>query len=180
MRTCDPGSASSAITKFEGAELDGFTIREITSNDREWINHLLRAHWGSSVVISRGNCYYADTLPGLVATDRGERIGSITYSISGTDCEVVTLNSIREGRGVGSALLKEAESVARRAGCTSLRLITTNDNLKALRFYQRRGFVLVALHRNAVGRSRALKPSIPMMGSDGIPIRDEIELELPL
>lgn len=81
---------------------------------------------------------------------------------------------------MGTALMKAVESVAREAGCASIRLVTTNDNLKALHFYQRRGYVLVALHRDAVTRSRALKPEIPTTGNDDIPIRDEIELELIL
>jgi hypothetical protein len=57
-------------------------------------------------------------------------------------------------------------------------VITTNDNLDALRFYQRRGFRLAALHRGAVDDSRArLKPQIPPIGDHGIKLRDELELE---
>ena len=66
------------------------------------------------------------------------------------------------------------------AGCRRLWLITTNDNLPALRFYQRRGFVLAALHRDAIAASRRLKPQIPLLGLDNIPIRDELELEMAL
>ena len=69
---------------------------------------------------------------------------------------------------------------AREAGCGRVWLITTNDNLRALRFYQRRGFRLVAVHPDALERSRELKPSIPEIGLDGIPLRDELELELTL
>lgn len=90
------------------------------------------------------------------------------------------MNSVRENQGVGTALLKAVESAARDAGCHFLRLVTTNDNLKAMKFYQRRGFVLYALHPDAVTQSRALKPEIPTTGNDGIPIRDEIELEFTL
>ncbi len=65
-------------------------------------------------------------------------------------------------------------------GCDSIEvwLITTDANLHALRFYQRRGLVLAALHRNAVEAARRIKPEIPLIGNDGIPIRDELELEL--
>ena len=70
---------------------------------------------------------------------------------------------------------------AARAGqCTRLWLITTNDNLRALRFYQRRGFRLAALHRDALETSRRLKPSISEIGFHGIPLRDELELERSL
>ena len=66
-------------------------------------------------------------------------------------------------------------------GSTRLWLITTNDNVDALRFYQRRGFRLVAIDRDAVERSRAtLKPGIPRTGLHGIPIRDELTLERPI
>ena len=82
-----------------------------------------------------------------------------------------------EGIGVGSALVSTLEDAARAAGCRRLWLITTNDNLEALRFYQRRGFVLAALHPGAIEASRRLKPVIPLVGHDGIPIRDELELE---
>ncbi len=52
--------------------------------------------------------------------------------------------------------------------------------MNALRFYQKRGFVLVAIHRDALDISRKLKPEIPLIGNDGIPLRDEIELEMIL
>jgi hypothetical protein len=60
-------------------------------------------------------------------------------------------------------------------------VITTNDNVDALRFYQRRGFRLAALHQGAVDDSRArLKPEIPEIGEHRIPLRDELDLELEL
>jgi len=82
--------------------------------------------------------------------------------------------------GSGTALMEAVAAAARDAGCRRVWLITTNDNLRALRFYQRRGFRLAALHRDALDRSRELKPSIPDVGLDGIPLRDELELELTL
>jgi GNAT superfamily N-acetyltransferase len=160
--------------------LNQFSVVSTTSNDGKWITDFLSHHWGSPVVVSRGKLYHANELPAFIATEQGERIGLATYSINGSECEIVTLNSVRENQGVGTALVKAVESVARQAGCLFVRLITTNDNVRALRFYQRYGFVLVALHRGAVTRSRTLKPEIPMTGNEGIPIRDEIELELVL
>lgn len=74
----------------------------------------------------------------------------------------------------------ERDGEAQRRSTARVWLITTNGNTDALRLYQRLGFVLVALHRDAVTRSRHdLKPEIPAMSAAGIPIRDEIELELP-
>jgi len=68
----------------------------------------------------------------------------------------------------------------KKAKCKRLWLITTNDNTLAFRFYQKYGFALVAVHRNAIEKSRRLKPEIPLIGNAGIPLRDEIELEMML
>ncbi len=157
-----------------------FEIKPVTEVDRPWLESLLREHWGSSQVVSRGRLHQADTLPGFLAVQRGQNTGLITYRIEADACEIVTLNSLVEKHGVGSALIEAVRRVAREAGCTRLWLITTNDNVEALRFYQRRGFILVQVHRNAVEASRRLKPEIPFVASNGIPIRDEIELELLL
>jgi ribosomal protein S18 acetylase RimI-like enzyme len=124
--------------------------------------------------------YDASALPGFVAVLDGEPAGLLTYAIEGVACEVVTLDAFRPGRGVGSALLAAATDLAGAAGLDRLWLITTNDNVEALRFYQRRGMRLVAVHAGAVEESRRLKPSIPMIGMHGIPIRDELELEVRL
>jgi GNAT superfamily N-acetyltransferase len=104
----------------------------------------------------------------------------VTYHIEGDACEIVSLDSLVEGIGIGAALIEAVKDAALAAGCTRLWLITTNDNLHALRLYQKRGFVLAALHRNALEVSRRLKPQIPLVGLDGIPLRDEIELEMRL
>ena len=104
--------------------------------------------------------------------------GLITYHIAGDQCEIVTLDSLVEGIGIGTALIEAVKQTVLAIGCKRLWLITTNDNLHALGFYQKRGFRLVAVHRNALEQSRKLKPEIPMMGLGGIPIWDEIEIEM--
>jgi hypothetical protein len=58
--------------------------------------------------------------------------------------------------------------------------MTHNDNLDALRFYQRRGFSISGIRLNSMARARKIKPSIPLIGDYNIPIRDEIDLEMPL
>jgi ribosomal protein S18 acetylase RimI-like enzyme len=119
-------------------------------------------------------------LPGFVALLNGGTVGLATYRIQGQECELVTLNSWRENLGVGSALIEAIRQEALQTGCHRLWLITTNDNLHALGFYQKRGFHLVAVHANALAESRKIKPSIPEIGVHGIPLRDELELELIL
>ena len=92
----------------------------------------------------------------------------------------MTIESTKPGIGIGTMLIKAVTQTAREAGCKRLWLITTNDNLHALHFYQKRGFRLVTVHRNAVDAARQLKPRIPLIGNDQIPLHDEIELEMML
>lgn len=156
------------------------TVRPLTTGDHPWVRHLFAERWGGVISVSRGVVHETTKLPGFVARLDDERAGVTTYRIVDEECELVTLDSVREGAGVGTALVDAVAKAAHAAGATRLWLITTNDNLRALRFYQRHGFDLVAVHHGAVARSRALKPSIPEIGLDGIPIRHELELELPL
>jgi ribosomal protein S18 acetylase RimI-like enzyme len=155
-------------------------IRPLSADDRAWVDGFIQSRWGAPTVVGHGTVFTPAELPGFVALEGCEPVGLLTYSAEGDACEVVTIDSLVEGRGVGSALLDAVAESARAAGCRRLWLITTNDNLPALRFYQKRGFVLVRLHRGAVAASRRLKPEIPLTGSEGIPIRDELELELEL
>jgi GNAT superfamily N-acetyltransferase len=157
-----------------------FSIRPKTEADVPAIRALLAARWHGPRIVTRGRVHQADALPALTAESAGQLVGLATYRIDADACELVSLDSLVEGRGIGAALLAAVADAARAAGCRRLWLITTNDNLAALRFYQRRGLVLVALHRNALDESRRLKPEIPLIGNDGIPLRDEIELLLEL
>jgi ribosomal protein S18 acetylase RimI-like enzyme len=160
--------------------LSNFQIRPINSTDAEKVVTFLRQNWGSTRVVSRGRLYYPEKLPGFIATADGKSVGLLTYEIMNRECEVVTINSTSERLGIGSGLLEAVRKVAISAACKRLWLITTNDNTHALRFYQKRGFRLAALYPNQLENSRLLKPEIPLVGMDGIPLRDEIELEILL
>ena len=138
---------------------------------------LIKEHWGTDRVVVHGTSYYPARLPGFIAMHEEKRVGLITYLMSEGVCEIVTLNSLLPSQGIGTALLAHVENLARRSRCHRLRLVTTNDNLPALRFYQKREFTLASLRPNAVARSRETKPEIPLVGKYGIPIRDELELE---
>ena len=135
---------------------------------------------GGEVVVTGGKARDASLLEGFVAEADGEPVGLATYETRGAECELVTLDSVREGIGAGSALLAAVANAAWKQGCRKLSVVTTNDNVRALGFYQRRGFVLVALRTRAVEKSRRLKPEIPELGLFDIPIRDELELALDL
>ena len=155
-----------------------FEVRTTCPDDREWISKTLNACWGSTVMVSRGVLHDILAHPGFVAMQDGKPTGLLAYNIADDQCEITLMQSMREGVGVGSALIDAVKHAATVEGCARLWLITTNDNLRALRFYQKRGFTLVAVHPNALAQSRLLKPQIPLVGMDGIPLRDEIELEM--
>ncbi|MEW6686777.1 MAG: GNAT family N-acetyltransferase [Candidatus Edwardsbacteria bacterium] len=157
-----------------------FQIQSLNQEWRDWANHLIENHWGSTRIVTRGRIHHAEILPGFVARQENKPVGLVTYRIEGEEYEIITLDSLLEGIGIGSALLDAVKKTAISAKCRRLWLITTNDNLNALRFYQKRGFSLVAVHRNALEQSRRLKPEIPLVGLNGILLRDEIELEMLL
>jgi ribosomal protein S18 acetylase RimI-like enzyme len=119
--------------------------------------------------------------PAVVAWSGARVAGVATYVLEGERCELLTLHAATRRQGVGTALVEVVVETARSAGCRTLWLVTTNDNVDALRFYQRRGFRLAALRAGAVDASRErLKPEIPELGDHGIPLRDELELERDL
>lgn len=118
--------------------------------DRSWMGGVPQESWGATTVVSQGRRHEADQLPALVAEAGGERVGLATYCIADGQCELVSIDALVPGQGVGTALLVAAKDVALTEGCRRLWLITTNDNLDALRFYQRRGLRLVAVHPGAV------------------------------
>jgi ribosomal protein S18 acetylase RimI-like enzyme len=119
--------------------------------------------------------------PALLAMDSDAIAGVLTYVIDGPTMEILTLHVEQQWAGSGTSLLREAERIGADARCQRLFVITTNDNVDGLRFYQRRGFRLAELRPGAVDRSRsALKPEIPVAGSYGIPLRDELLLDKPL
>lgn len=131
-------------------------------------------------MLGRGRAWRPAELDALVAIEGEERLGIATYEVAGEEAELVTLDALVPGRGVGRALIEAVAATARTAGARRLRVMTTNDNLRALRLYQRAGFRLEALRPGAVDAARDRKPSIPLSGAEGIPIRDEIDLVLEL
>jgi ribosomal protein S18 acetylase RimI-like enzyme len=157
-----------------------FQITSITKNHHTWVTEKLIEHWGSTRIVTRQRIFDASRLPGFIALENEYPIGLVTYVIEGKECEIITLNSFKEQQGVGSLLLEEVICLARQQNCRRIWLITTNDNLTALGFYQRRDFTIAAVYPNALQESRRLKPEIPEMGMNKIPLRDEIELELVL
>ena len=155
-------------------------LRRLTREDLPRLRQFWIERWGGEEVIARGNVYRPEQLEGFVVEDDEEWIGLLTFVVKDEECEVISLDSLREGQGIGSKLIDQVLDEARTQGCRRLFLITTNDNLNALGFYQKRGFEIAAVYRGAVNQSRKRKPEIPLVGYNNIPLRDEIELEMPL
>lgn len=160
--------------------MTSFSIRSITPTDEPLIEGLLEKLWGSRNVVTRGVMYDAAKLPGFLACEGDAVVGLLTLRYDARECEVITVDAFVKGKGIGAALLAAAQKEARARGCMRLWLITTNDNLGAITFYQKQGMQMSAVYPDAVTEARKLKPQIPLVAENGIPIRDEVEFELDL
>lgn len=141
-------------------------------------NDFWSEHWGSPEMVISTGVYSVDMLEGYaVLNEYGEIRGYITYVMHESRCEVISLDSLDENKGIGSALLRKVEDTARQANQRNIQVITTNDNLHALLFYQKRGYQIIRVYPDAVAKARAVKPSIPLVSDQGIPIRDELLLQ---
>ena len=149
----------------------------VSDTDRNWLRTVWVEDWGGDSMVTRGRVHHLRDLPGLIAWQGDERVGAATYCLEEGACELMSLNALSQGQGVGTLLLTAVEEAARQAGCSRVWLITSNDNLDAVRFYQRRGYRLVAVYPGAVDEARKVKPTIPLVGFHGIPLHDDWELE---
>jgi ribosomal protein S18 acetylase RimI-like enzyme len=144
------------------------------ARDTTWAERFLDERLGGRSQARRGELVDVLAFPGLVAEVDDEPVGLLTYHLREGECEIAAIAASARQCGVGTALIEALRSrIAER-----IWLVTTNDNIDALRFYQRRGFRLRALHPGAVEAARKLKPQIGATGEYGIPRRDELELEL--
>lgn len=155
-------------------------VRQISDEQRPQLAELLRREWGSPAIVSRGEVHDASRSAALICATDDRIVGLATYQITDDECELLTLDAFDRRRGIGSRLLEAVIELARAQGCRRLWLVTSNDNLDAVRFYQRRGLRLAAVHPGAIDEARKIKPTIPLVGNYGIPIRDELEFELRL
>jgi ribosomal protein S18 acetylase RimI-like enzyme len=155
-------------------------VRALRADERVWLDEHLRLAWGSATIVSRGLARDASRLPAIVCTGGEELLGLATFDVAGGVCELVTIEAFRRREGIGSALLEAVLKQARAHACSRLLVVTTNDNLAAQRFYERHGLSLVAVHEGAVDEARKRKPEIPLVGDDGTPVRDELEMGLRL
>ena len=132
----------------------------INQQNRQQINAFISERWLSTDMIIRGKKIDMTKSDGIAAMENGGIIGLLTYAIRGGICEITSLD--------------------KESGCRRIIVVTTNDNINAIRFYQKRGFDMARFYRNALDISRKMKPEIPLIGDHGIPLRHEIEFELNL
>lgn len=156
------------------------SVRPATPGDAGFVLSELKRHWGGAEIWSLRRAYRADRLPALIAESGGKPVGLLTHTEPGAECEVITLSVVHDGRGIGSRLLEAAADLARAAGCSRIFLTTSNDNTRAIGFYQREGWSMAALHRGHIDAARGFQPHIPRVAANGIPIHDELEFEIRL
>ncbi len=157
-----------------------YDIVKISEKYREKVNDILREEWESTNIMIRGQIIDGTKLDGFLAISDNEIVGLITYLIKDNECEICSLNSFVENKGIGSSLIENVKNLARNKNCNRLKLVTTNDNIRGIEFYQRRGFVFSKIYVDSIKNARKLKPEIPMYADNGLPIRDELEFEIIL
>lgn len=155
-------------------------IRRLLPEDTPRLRQFWKEQWSGDFIVTHGSIHQPEDVDGFVVEDGELWAGLITYKLVNDECEVISLDGLREGEGIGTMLLRKVIEEARIRKCKRVFLITTNDNLYAIGFYQRRDFELVTIRRGAVNETRKIKPAIPIIGQNHIPLRDEIELEMTL
>ncbi len=155
-------------------------IRKITSKDQDQVLEIVNHFWGAAFVVAHGEVFYPQNLAGLAAVEKEKILGICHYQIHDEQCEIITLACLRENCGIGARLIQAVEKAALQANGQKISLITTNDNLNALGFYQKRGFRIKKIFPDQMDVTRKIKPNLPEYGENGIPLRDEILLEKDL
>jgi ribosomal protein S18 acetylase RimI-like enzyme len=160
-----------------GGIMRGVVEGRLEHVDAEYINAHIAEAWGWPVITVVRSYAENEPLHGLVWRDEwGEIQGLITWFIEGEWAEIVTLDAYQQGRHIGGRLVDGAVAELRERGVRTLSVTTTNDNLRALSFYVRRGFRLVKLELDGMEQVRAVKPGVPLEGQEGLPLRDMLEL----
>jgi N-acetylglutamate synthase-like GNAT family acetyltransferase len=154
-----------------------YQLRPIEEEDREKIRQFIRGFWFSEKMVARGQVHYPAEQSGFLIEKGEEIVGLITYLKRETEMEITMLDSRIRSQGLGTKLVEAVVAEAQKQNCSRLWLVTTNDNIRAIHFYQKRRFDLVKLHHDSMKENRKLKPGIPDTGFAGIPIRHELEFE---
>ena len=150
-----------------------------TEKDNKAVLEIVK-RWGSDVLISRGKPHKAHDLDGVLVYDDGKIIGLGLYYIKNKECELVLLETLSQGKGIGTEIIEKVIKIAKESKCNRIWLVTTNSNINAIKFYQKRGFNISNIYLNAMDEARKIKPEIPEIADNGIKIKDEIEFEIKI
>ncbi|WGL60503.1 GNAT family N-acetyltransferase [Pigmentibacter sp. JX0631] len=159
--------------------MQNIIFRETTSDDSSQTLIKMKKHWGGEPLVIRTKNYYPSKLNGIIAQLNDTWVGFLFYDLQGDDCEIVVFEVFEKFKGIGTQIIARLKEIAKNKQCKRIYLMTHNDNLDALRFYQTRGFHICGIHLNSMEFTRKIKPC-PEIGDYGIPIRDEIDLEILL
>ena len=152
----------------------------VSDEYRPMVNEFIIKHWYSTKIIIRGKEFDLSTVDGILALENNQIKGLVTYIFYDDVCEIMSLDSLEQSKGIGTILINNVIEISKKAKCKKIVLITTNDNINAIGFYQKRGFDMINLYHNALDVSRKLKPEIPLIGENNIPLRHEIEFQMVL
>ncbi|KST93808.1 GNAT family N-acetyltransferase [Lactococcus lactis] len=152
------------------------TIKRIELADKKRIIKFFYQQWQEEIMVVSSGSYHCSELDGFIYEKDFLILGLITYTINNNILEIISLDSIVENQGIGSLLLKTVEEEAKMMGVHKIKIITTNDNLLALKFYQKKGYRITKVVPDAVKKARKIKKTIPLKGNDNIPIWDELVL----
>jgi GNAT superfamily N-acetyltransferase len=157
-----------------------YEIREVDDIIHAKIQPILDETWGAPFLAINGKQWDSRTMPGFVAVSGDEVLGYLLYEFHSGVCEIMVLESVVQNIGIASTLIEKVKQAAKLNGVSKIIVQTSNDNTHAFRFYQRRGFTIREIRLSAMDAARRLKPSIPLIGEEGIPLRDEIEFEIDI
>jgi ribosomal protein S18 acetylase RimI-like enzyme len=151
---------------------------EKTQKENEVLLEIIK-EWGSDIIVSRGNIYKAEDLDGILVYENKKIIGLGLYCIKNNECEIVLLETFVQNKGIGTKIIEKIKEIAKENNCKRIWLVTTNSNINAIKFYQKRGFNISNIYIKAMDKAREIKPEIPKINDEnGIEIRDEIEFEI--
>ena len=158
--------------------MSNIEIRQVEAALRKKIQSILDDTWGGPYIAVNGKLWDSRMMPGYAAVRGDDILGYLLYEFHDGVCEIMVLESVIQNIGIASALIVQTKKSAKANGASKVIVQTSNDNTHAFRFYQRRGFTIREIRLGAMDAARRLKPSIPLIGEDGIPLRDEIEFEI--
>ena len=150
-------------------------IDVITEENRKLVNQFILDHWYEVVMIIKGERVDISSSDGFCIIDGQTVTGLITYRLKNNICEITLLHTIVQNRGIGRQLVQKVIETVKNNHVDTITVVTTNDNIGAIAFYQKIGFDMVQIYHDSMDYVGKFKPGVPIMGENHIPLRHEIE-----